>query len=124
MEKEPLKKAARKVLEEFHSGIEKMTEHLNKGMVDFISDNLDLEELIGKIGETGLSGILNGGVPGFDPYKILGLEKTATDEEVKKRFRELIVKVHPDTSETKGTEALAQIITTAYSMIGKERKWE
>ena len=35
---------------------------------------------------------------GFDPYRVLGLEKTATDEEVKKRYRELLIKLHPDTA--------------------------
>ena len=31
-----------------------------------------------------------------DPYKILGIDKTATDEEVKRAYRELAKKYHPD----------------------------
>ena len=31
-----------------------------------------------------------------DPYSILGISKNATDEEVKKAYRELARKYHPD----------------------------
>ncbi len=31
-----------------------------------------------------------------DPYKVLGIERTATDEEVKKAYRTLSRKYHPD----------------------------
>jgi hypothetical protein len=32
----------------------------------------------------------------FDPYQVLGLDQSASDEEVKKRYRELLFKLHPD----------------------------
>ena len=31
-----------------------------------------------------------------DPYKVLGIDRNATDEEVKKAYRELARKYHPD----------------------------
>jgi len=58
-----------------------------------------------------------------DGYQVLGLEKTATDEEVKKRYREMIFKFHPDTAEVPGTGYLCQKITTAYFQIARERGW-
>ncbi len=60
---------------------------------------------------------------GMDSYRVLGLEKSVTDDQVKKRYRELVVKLHPDTSGVKGTEFLFQLVTAAYQQISKERGW-
>ena len=60
---------------------------------------------------------------GFDPYRVLGLDKTATDEEVKKRYRELLIKLHPDTAGVRGTDFLLQLMIAAYQQITKERGW-
>jgi DnaJ-domain-containing protein 1 len=68
----------------------------------------------------GNSGNQSGGV---DPYRILGLQKTDPDEQVKKRFRELVIKLHPDTAGVKGTEFLFQLVMAAYQQISKERGW-
>ena len=35
-------------------------------------------------------------MPAGDPYKILGIPNTATEEEVKAAYRELAKKYHPD----------------------------
>ena len=32
----------------------------------------------------------------IDPYKTLGLSKTATEDEIKKAYRDLAKKFHPD----------------------------
>ena len=61
---------------------------------------------------------------GFDPYRILGLEKEASDEEVKKRYRQLVHKLHPDTAGMEGTSFLLQIVLAAMEMIKKERGWQ
>ena len=61
---------------------------------------------------------------GFDPYRVLGLDKTATDEEVKRRYRELLMKLHPDTAGVKGTGFLLQMVIAAYQQIAKERRWQ
>jgi len=60
---------------------------------------------------------------GFDPYHVLGLEKTATDAEVRTRYRELLKKLHPDTAGIRGTDFLLQMMIAAYQQIAKERGW-
>jgi len=60
---------------------------------------------------------------GYDPYRVLGLEKTVGDTEVKKRYRELLHKLHPDTAGVKGTEFLLQMVHLAFEQIAKERGW-
>jgi DnaJ-domain-containing protein 1 len=61
---------------------------------------------------------------GFNAYRVLGLEKTATDEEVKKRYRELLKKLHPDTAGVRGTDFLLQMMIAAYRQITQERGWQ
>ena len=56
-----------------------------------------------------------------DPYRILGLDKSASDDEVKRRYRELLHKLHPDTAGVKGTSFLLQMVLAAYEIIKRER---
>lgn len=60
---------------------------------------------------------------GVDPYQVLGLEKTATGDQVKRRYRELAVMLHPDTAKGRGTEFLFYLVTAAYQQINRERGW-
>ena len=61
-----------------------------------------------------------------DPYKTLGIDRTATDEEVKKAYRELARKYHPDNYVNTPLSDLAEEkmkeINEAYDMIRKQRK--
>jgi len=59
----------------------------------------------------------------FNPYRVLGLEKTAKDEVIKRRYRELLMKLHPDTAGVEGTSFLLQLVVAAYQQIVKEREW-
>ena len=43
---------------------------------------------------------------------------------MKKRYRELLRKLHPDTSGTPGTGFLLQMVMAAYEMIKRERGWQ
>jgi len=58
------------------------------------------------------------------PYRIMGLENNATDDQVKKRHRELAIKMHPDTAGIEGTGFLFQLVEAAYQQISRERGWQ
>ena len=61
-----------------------------------------------------------------DPYQVLGIPSTATDEEVKKAYRNLARKYHPDNYHDNPLEDLAQErmkeINEAYETIRNQRK--
>ena len=75
---------------------------------------IDLSQLSGMMGKPG----------GFDPYQILGLDKSASDDEVKKRYHELLRKLHPDTAGVEGTAFLLQMVLGAYEVIKTEKGWQ
>lgn len=55
-----------------------------------------------------------------DYYQILGLQKGAQKEEVKKAFRKLAAEYHPD--KKTGNEAKYKEITEAYAVLGDDKK--
>ncbi len=55
-----------------------------------------------------------------DYYKILGVEKNASTEEVKKAFRKLAHQYHPD--KTGGDDAKFKELNEAYQVLGDEKK--
>ncbi len=105
-----------------------MRDNVKSCMDDLLRDAFNPESFLRYVASMGidLSQILNlaGRDDSLNPYNILGLEKTASDEEVKKRYRELLFKFHPDTAEVQGTGHLCQKITEAYQQIVKERRWQ
>ena len=61
----------------------------------------------------------------IDPYKVLGVSKTATEDEIKKAYRMLAKKYHPDLNPgNKDSEAKFKEINEAYSMIGAKETRE
>ena len=56
-----------------------------------------------------------------DPYEILGLDRRATAEQIKKRYRELMFKWHPDKNpdDIAKATAMAKKINAAYSYLAR-----
>lgn len=63
-----------------------------------------------------------------DPYKVLGIQADATEEEIKKAYRALSRKYHPDANINNPNKAQAEEkfkeIQQAYNQIMKEREQE
>src|SRR5438067_6125966 len=58
-----------------------------------------------------------------DPYEILGAQKSASAEDIKRAFRRLAKKLHPDAN-TKDAKAAAKFaeLNSAYEVLGDEKK--
>lgn len=58
-----------------------------------------------------------------DPYKVLGVAKTATQDEIKKAYRKLAKKLHPDLHPgDSGKQAEFQAVSAAYDLLGDPEK--
>ena len=57
-----------------------------------------------------------------DYYEILGLSKNASGDEIKKAFRTLARKFHPDVNKEPGAEAKFKEINEAYSILSDNQK--
>ncbi|MDE1869730.1 MAG: DnaJ domain-containing protein, partial [Candidatus Micrarchaeota archaeon] len=57
-----------------------------------------------------------------DYYEILGVPKNASEEQIKKAYRELALKFHPDRNKDKGSEEKFKAINEAYSVLGEPEK--
>ena len=54
---------------------------------------------------------------GKDYYKILGVRRIATDDELKKAYRKLALKYHPDKNQDPGAEDKFKEIAEAYDVL-------
>ena len=57
-----------------------------------------------------------------DYYKILGVEKTASDEDIKKAYRKLAMKYHPDRNKDPGAEEQFKESKEAYETLSDPQK--
>lgn len=59
---------------------------------------------------------------GKDFYKILGIQKGANDDEIKKAYRKLALKYHPDKNKAAGAEERFKEIAEAYEVLSDKKK--
>ena len=57
-----------------------------------------------------------------DFYKVLGVDKSSTPDQIKKAYRELALKYHPDRNKEKSAEARFKTINEAYAVLGDPEK--
>lgn len=58
-----------------------------------------------------------------DPYSVLGVSKTATQDEVKKAYRKLAMQYHPDKNKgDKKSEEKFKEVNNAYEVLGDAKK--
>jgi len=54
---------------------------------------------------------------GKDYYKILGLSRTASEDEIKKAYRKMALKYHPDKNKNPGAEEKFKEVAEAYDVL-------
>ena len=57
-----------------------------------------------------------------DYYEVLGLQKGASQDEIRRAYRQLAKKYHPDVNKEPGAEAKFKEINEAYDTLSDEQK--
>jgi len=99
-----------------NSVFDKVAKDFQEGLAEYV------REIMSRSIDPSKLGRLPGG-PGFDAYVILGLASDCSDDEAKRRFRELARILHPDTSRCQGTEFLFTLVNLSFEQIARERGW-
>ena len=128
----PFAKVMQRGLEAMTEAMQEEVGRMSQQLVQRVLRLDTLSSLVGMMQQSlGAMGFDMGKIPGmmgqesgFDPYKILGLERSASDEEVKQRYTKLLHILHPDKSGTPGTVLFFQMVRAAFETIKKERGWQ
>ena len=59
-----------------------------------------------------------------DFYDILGVSKNSTEDEMKKAYRKLALKYHPDKNKTPGSQEVFRKVAQAYDCLSNQEKRE
>ncbi|RDD45673.1 DnaJ-like protein subfamily B member 4 [Trichoplax sp. H2] len=59
---------------------------------------------------------------GKDYYQILGVQHNATDDEIKKAYRKMALKYHPDKNKDKNAEEIFKDVAEAYEVLSDKEK--
>ena len=111
-----LKEAQQKMRE---ATAEMISEWLNQ-----LWETMRSDPVIGELWSAMKTGSQSAHSAGIDAYRVFGLDKSASDEQVKTRYRELVRKLHPDTAGVEGTVFFFQMVLAAYQVIKTERRWQ
>lgn len=57
-----------------------------------------------------------------DPYKILGVPRNASEEQIRQSFKKLAKEFHPDINKSKGAEEQFKKVTSAFEILGDPMK--
>ena len=57
-----------------------------------------------------------------DLYEVIGLQKGASEQDIKRAYRKLAAKYHPDVNNDKGSDEKFKEITTAYETLSDHKK--
>ncbi|KMT12367.1 hypothetical protein BVRB_5g103020 [Beta vulgaris subsp. vulgaris] len=58
----------------------------------------------------------------LDPYKVLGVDRNASQRDIKKAFHKLSLQYHPDKNKNKGAQSKFEEINNAYEILSDEQK--
>lgn len=58
-----------------------------------------------------------------NPYEVLGVSQNASDEEIKRAYKDLARKWHPDINKNKNAEAKFKEINSAYDLVKDGKSW-
>ena len=53
-----------------------------------------------------------------DPYSVLGVTRSASDDDIRKAYRKLVKELHPDVNPSKGAEERFKKVTAAHEIVG------
>jgi len=59
---------------------------------------------------------------GKDYYKILGISKNASEDDIKKAYRKLALKYHPDKNKAAGAEERFKEVAESYEVLSDKKK--